>query len=795
MIFTACGSASQQEAVDLPPASSEISPEKISPDELPPAVRAVEHELPADTTFISTRTLATDLREEFAGSQNITRGATLWNLARNHEFYMDFDFDIRFADAETAFAIYLDTELTDRVWADMRIQRHHDDSSIPEGHSRVYLSPGSIPQSRIWGSFTDIVTLERVHLYESGDSHYLHDPQPGEDWGFLNHFYLVQRKDSSGNMLSYPLVTIFTLENQLDAPQSEFFVTEDGRGGFRWNAVEGADYYLVVYTLHDNPHWMAWPFAKSTHTYWIHPDTAFGIDMNSAFRNLWIDNNVSVIAVNSQTRSALGNIHYWDDIMARLPERWEPPFETLLTAMRDDGILTFFVEGDAFVPTHKPILMHDGLTIYRRLIFDFDNTFTSDDRFIFGRADPLEEYENEWFVSSSLRIPFAIEGTQFVGRIGVDTTTYDADIQAIRRNIEEATPRAGFAAIAAAVFTRERQAPDTVTVDTPHDVVIRPGEHIYANSALSAFLTHNLLAANEIIDLTYFPESANFDYLWAAFSEARYQNPFIMHVRGASTIPGSNILRVNYHEPVDVILRQQEAVRQIVPQIIAEIITPGMSYLEMSLAINQFLVENAEYDFAALEYAEQHNFQHVHPRFNDSFTAYGILINRVGVCAGYAAAYTLLANEAGLRTIVVTGYMEGFIPHAWNRVYIDGHWHIIDVTNNVSNVFPNLYLHLPDNAARYVLVQDRRFVLDEFLNNYRSDDYSSEYFRITGRFYCMDTIAQALVRDITTNGYAILRTDFGLCDSAFSSIARRVMRQLGSGIYGGHKLGLIYMRV
>ena len=99
--------------------------------------------------------------------------------------------------------------------------------------------------------------------------------------------------------------------------------------------------------------------------------------------------------------------------------------------------------------------------------------------------------------------------------------------------------------------------------------------------------------------------------------------------------------------------------------------------------------------------------------FNDSFTPYGVLLNKTGVCSSYAGAFKLLAQQAGLECIVVTGNLDGELPHAWNKIKIDGEWRIVDSTNNDNELILNALLNLPDYAADKVLVEDERFVLDD----------------------------------------------------------------------------------
>ena len=88
-----------------------------------------------------------------------------------------------------------------------------------------------------------------------------------------------------------------------------------------------------------------------------------------------------------------------------------------------------------------------------------------------------------------------------------------------------------------------------------------------------------------------------------------------------------------------------------------------------------------------------------------------ILLNGLGVCASYSGAFKLLAEAAGLECIVVTGNLEGDLPHAWNKVKVDGEWQIGDSTNNDNELIFNALMNLPDRAAQKVLV----YVLDQFL--------------------------------------------------------------------------------
>ena len=218
-----------------------------------------------------------------------------------------------------------------------------------------------------------------------------------------------------------------------------------------------------------------------------------------------------------------------------------------------------------------------------------------------------------------------------------------------------------------------------------------------------------------------------------------------------------------------------------------------MSDLEKEMAINDYICDNAVYDDAACENAESYDFYNVDKEFYDSFTAYGILINGVGVCASYAADFKLLADAAGLESRIVTGMLEGSSPHAWNKVKIDGQWCIVDATNNDSDYLKNGLLNLSDDAAMGVLTQSDEFVLDGNVSDYAAVSDDKEYYHINGKFFSKDEIASKLADEIKENQASTLRTDYDLSESEFNSIAREAAKQAGTNITGGYWFGMIYL--
>lgn len=109
---------------------------------------------------------------------------------------------------------------------------------------------------------------------------------------------------------------------------------------------------------------------------------------------------------------------------------------------------------------------------------------------------------------------------------------------------------------------------------------------------------------------------------------------------------------------------------ETVSSILSKCITTDMSDYEKAKAIHDYIIITTEYDHENLE---------ANTIPNDDYTAYGALVNHLAVCRGYAEAYKLLTNKAGLNCEIETGISDN-ISHAWNVIELDGKWYQVDVT-------------------------------------------------------------------------------------------------------------------
>lgn len=98
-------------------------------------------------------------------------------------------------------------------------------------------------------------------------------------------------------------------------------------------------------------------------------------------------------------------------------------------------------------------------------------------------------------------------------------------------------------------------------------------------------------------------------------------------------------------------------------------IEPSMSDVEKTLAVHDYFVQNYSYGFTLDTVTGG--------ILGESYTAYGIMVNKKGVCAAYADAYKYIMDKLGIPCIKV---ISTPMDHAWNMVSIDGDWYHVDVT-------------------------------------------------------------------------------------------------------------------
>ena len=124
--------------------------------------------------------------------------------------------------------------------------------------------------------------------------------------------------------------------------------------------------------------------------------------------------------------------------------------------------------------------------------------------------------------------------------------------------------------------------------------------------------------------------------------------------------------------------------------VLNQICNNTMSDYDKALAIYTWIIDNVQYDYNAVTYGEDnsygYNLKTNYWMYYDAYYLEGVFAlngTRVAVCDGMAKAYTLMCQMEGINCVRVTGSVSSGSTsggHAWNRVYLDGKWYILDTT-------------------------------------------------------------------------------------------------------------------
>ncbi|MBQ8178032.1 MAG: hypothetical protein IJ033_02450 [Clostridia bacterium] len=111
--------------------------------------------------------------------------------------------------------------------------------------------------------------------------------------------------------------------------------------------------------------------------------------------------------------------------------------------------------------------------------------------------------------------------------------------------------------------------------------------------------------------------------------------------------------------------------------VLQSIIADNMTQQAKALAIYEWLSLNVVYDYKIADVAGTVGYEDTNAY--NSFYLEGVFIDGLAVCDGIAKAYNLLCNMEGIISMKVVGEATG-IGHAWNTIFIDGKWYVVDAT-------------------------------------------------------------------------------------------------------------------
>ena len=136
------------------------------------------------------------------------------------------------------------------------------------------------------------------------------------------------------------------------------------------------------------------------------------------------------------------------------------------------------------------------------------------------------------------------------------------------------------------------------------------------------------------------------------------------------------------YQPVPVAGSVAENLYKLAKDVCRAWIDDSMTDYEKVHAIYDWLGKNVIYDHNIVK--EMGNIQPSSSLYNkfysyDSFYLEGVFENGVAVCNGIAKSFVLLCSIEGISAVKVNGTVSSG-AHAWNKVYINGKWYLIDST-------------------------------------------------------------------------------------------------------------------
>ena len=682
---------------------------------------------------------STDIKEKYNDAMDVDYTTALFNLERDHIFSYEitesfFDNEI---DEYECFTVYYDSELTNRT--DTTNYVDYDTMTLT-------ISPSLVFDYEEEGSVCDDGT-----------------------WGTRSKFYLVQYLDlETGEALEKPLVTVFTMKDDISAPTLSQKMGDDGYYTLTWSEVEGADYYEIYeyqpgmdgafleYTTTET--FGSYEFFETNIWHIERFKETYGgteIDVNQMWTmNALLDTEAAYFVVaktDDGKASAMSNECYVADIANQIPYTYS-----------DDFIEDYSGNNVLALPAYIDIEMIDGSV--GKFLIQYQ-----------GATVTLVEGGTLYIDATIMNLPIEMPYLTFTG---MDFETFMSEAGQLKTRAAEL----GSKSVTVEENIEIPYVPavdEVITESTPEEVNVSEElmNTVYANSAMSEWIAINLLSHTEEISMADFPECANTDLFNDALLEAYSQNPLCGIIYSIKYDYARNALLVEYVLDEDATKEMQSESIIKAKEIVESIITDDMTDFEKENAINSYLCDNAKYNEEIFDYINDNGTISVDAvkNFSNSFTPYGILVENLGVCESYSEAFLLLCHYAGIDAIIETGKLNG-VNHEWNRVKIDGNWCVMDVTNNDSVNLPNSYFNLSDKMAQSLLIADKDGLIDTYISNYAAKTDAYEYYRQSNLYAEDSHKAATLIANILMDeDVATIRTLSGLSDAEIFAIAQEAV--------------------
>ena len=635
----------------------------------------------------------------------------------------------------------------------------HTDSACEEASKIYYNAELAVDGGK---TLLTVAPMSPVLATDSQDNDYVYNDV--DSWGNAPMYYIALHyalEEDTPTRLEKPAVIPFTVKKEAEAPTISGNVSVDGRFSLSWQPVENAEKYIVYNLIDTNLRTGEDNHAidgsktgydcginatEETQLYLLKEgettecvydgfsgpeshslaeveDMLTGKKSNSG-QNFGVMGEYFVTAVVNGRESSLSNVVSTAELQLPFMVKRESELEGRYPTPAD-------------FPTEVEVVNVDGSSTMRRVNYERVH---------------VDCYEYSWD-----EYDYTIEGTYIYGSVGFDDDIGEApEADGVNSETGNVTPQDEVDRTPDGDVSTIIPADDSKDYDQPlieaqndntrdhiengnKDTVANVPEGVYINAdtAEEEWLALNMVQGNTEISVEAFPSLQDPYNLVDVFYKVYYQNPYVMGIISFSYDYSDLTMCLNYvYDQSDIVSKQNEISKKA-KEVVESCVTSGMDGAAKVNALYNYLVNNSVYDHEALEEAEKNDFVKVNgSEFEDAFNTYGVLVKGKGVCMSYAYAFRLLCDLSGVESVVVTGYLDGNLPHAWNMVKLGDEWYEIDCTNNAVNTGIPYYLYQADSSLAQFsgYTKDDLFAIDTQLTQFSGGDESLEYYRSNGLF-------------------------------------------------------------
>lgn len=575
----------------------------------------------------------------------------------------------------------------------------------------------------------------------------------GAVWGNAPIYYIrinYSMNSKNAEKLDSPIIIPFTIKSDLPVPNLRKEISTDGRLKLVWDKVNGAEKYNVYHVItptiggsNNTPTsgaedgYKGYPLLKATtdKTAWQDFMTDGKDGLESIGEKIISDENASVNGDYYVTAVA-GN----KESNFSIPVCTSTLNSKLPVSLNDRQTFIRKFQSAAELPHFVPVKFVGGTVENKEVIYDTKNISTEYNTTVINykiKGTALKGYtyllsfnDSDKSLLNSFNSTSKDTSGGYVEPTDTSDTVPDPNVPTIIKDKNKSDDKNSN------INTQKENTENHITKADKEKVTISDivkKAKISVSSPLEEYLALKLINCDSSISLEAFPEAQNMDTLSDTLKKVIYQNPLILGVKSYYYNYSTLTLKIKYEDTISVTKEKQKKTITEAKKIISSTIKPEMSAEEKRKTLYDYLDKNTKYNNAALKNAEKNNYKHVDSEFNDSFTTYGIMVKKSGVCMSYAYSYKLLCDLAKVDCMVVTGTIEN-CPHAWNKVKINNEWLNVDNTNNGTNsgIPYMLYESNDETASNLTYIEDTDFCLNKDILKFAGKSNKNDYYVSSG---------------------------------------------------------------